>query len=102
MIQGTTPTHEYTLPVAADQIAKLRLTYSQSGRTVLTKTEADMERSGYTWAVKLTQNETFKFKPGEAEAEIRGLCTDGNVVQNDPKKPIKFTVYEAQNKEVLK
>lgn len=78
MRRGSTPTHTFTLPIGVDKIAKLRITYAQLGRIVLTKTEEDVTISGNTVSVQLTQSETLAFRDNrDVEIQIKALTKGG-------------------------
>lgn len=101
MVRGTTPTHRFGLPVSASLISRLRLIYIQNNQIVLKKTESDMTVEDDTWSVKLTQEETFLFAAGIAEVKFRGKTIGGDVLSNDPEKPIRFVVFDSGDDEVL-
>ncbi len=99
MTQGTTPTHVFKLPIDTGTIRELRITYCQSGRTILEKTEADVEMSGDTITLTMTQQETLAFKPRQnIKLQVKSLTKSGVVMASAIKD---LTVYEVLNKEVL-
>lgn len=94
----TTPTHTFTLPFDASAVDKFLLTYAQNDEIVLEKTEADVMSDGNVWSVTLTQEETKKFKPGSAMAQIRVLMHDGKALASDV---FQFGVRQVFNEVVL-
>lgn len=99
MIRGTTPTHIFRLPIEADTIRKLRITYSQGRKTVLEATEADCTMTGQEIRFRLTQEDTLLFTPLVAvELQIKVLTTDDNVMAS---KVMSLAVERILNTEVL-
>lgn len=99
MIQGTTPTHTFKFPIDTGTIRKLRITYYQSGRTVLEKTEDDVEMSGDTVTITLTQRETLSFTDRQnVKLQVKVLTASGAVLASAIKE---IGVHEILNKEVL-
>lgn len=83
MTRGTTPTHSFTVEGDVDLAAvrKLRITYRQMGRTLLEKTETDVEIRGQTISCTLTQEETLAFRAGAAVSlQIKALLDSGAVL----------------------
>lgn len=99
MIRGTTPTHIFSLPIDTSTIRELRITYAQFDRTVLEKTESDVEMDEKTITLTLTQEETLKFKHSyKVELQLKVLTDTGTVLAT----PIKsIDVSEILNTEVL-
>lgn len=99
MIQGTTPTHVFRLPIDTSTIQKLRITYSQFGKTVLEATEADCTMSEKEIRFKLTQQDTLQFTPLTAvDLQIKVLTIDNNVMAS---KILSLSVEKILNSEVL-
>lgn len=99
MIQGTTPTHVFTLPIEAETIKKIRITYQQLGRNVFEKTEKDVTFEGKKVKVTLSQNDTFLFREKhDVKLQLKILTTSGEILSH---KPIIIDVGEILNKEVL-
>ena len=59
MTRGTTPTHTFTVPIDASDVAKIRVIYSQHGRVILTR-DYDTYQDGKL-VVQLSQEETLDF-----------------------------------------
>lgn len=99
MIQGTTPTHIFKLPIDTSTIRQLRITYAQYGKTVLEATEADVTKTGHEIRYRLSQADTLKFKVPEAVAlQIKLLTEDGSVMAS---RIMTLTVEKILNTEVL-
>lgn len=99
MIRATTPTHTFNIPVDADKIQKILVTYRQIGRNVLEKTNADMENDGNAWTVKFTQQETKMFTADiKVEVQVRVLTTGGDALAS---KIFSVPVERVLNDEVM-
>ena len=82
MRRGTTPTHTFVLAVDAAVVRKVRVLYSQNGKVVLTRDDADLE--GNVATVKLTQEETLQFTGGSrVEIQVRLLTLGGDALASD-------------------
>lgn len=87
MFRATTPTHIFVLPFDTSLLQEIRITYQQSGKTVLQKTEADCTLTGSEIKVTLTQQETLLFSPDErVSIQLRVLTTTGHVMASEIKK----------------
>lgn len=84
MRRATTPTHTFTFPenVSVDGLSEILITYSQNGRIIFEKTEADLTISLEDNAVSytLTQEEANKFTPGKALVQVRSKSDNGTVL----------------------
>lgn len=101
IIQGTTPTHTFTLPPELSAIKRARFVYSQRGEVVVIRDSADGEveiNEGEATAT-LTQEDTFKLEPGASiELVLRVLTEDGVALTADP---VLLVCRESKDKEVL-
>ena len=87
MIQGTTPTHTFTLPFDVSMIDKVRIIYSQKDQPVVTKNTEDCQLEGENVVVVLTQEDTFAFDHNEpVEIQIRMLTVGGDAIASHIKK----------------
>ena len=99
MMQGTTPTHTYILPIATSDIAALRITYKQNKDIVLEKEKTDVKLSGNTISLDLTQEETLMFDENiVARIQIHGRTKAGKAFAS---KVMRVPVYELLNKAVI-
>lgn len=99
MIQGTTPTHYFTLPFEADQVAEARLIYKQGGKEILRKETADFQRQDNQISVTLTQEETFRFDyRSNVKIQLRVRTASGKVMNTEP---MLISVAECLDTEVL-
>lgn len=80
MIRGSTPTHTFNCNLDADLIHKVRVLYAQNNVLVLKKEDADCIKDGQTIIVKLTQEDTLKFKEGKVEIQLRVLTPTGESI----------------------
>lgn len=80
MIRGTTPTHTFRVSVDLREADVVWLTYSQREKVVVEKSKADMEITENTVTVKLTQEDTLKFKEDCVYAQIRARFSDGTAI----------------------
>ena len=85
MIKGTTPTHTFHIPVSAEEVKKVKITYKQCGITVLTKREDECEIVDYAVSVRLTQEDTFKFNENELVClQIRVITQNDEALACEP------------------
>lgn len=80
LIQGTTPTHRFTLPSSMHHIVPtvLYITYSQRGAVRLEKTLTDVTIANGIISTQLTQEDTNAFKsPYDIQVQIRFRTGDG-------------------------
>lgn len=104
MYRVTTPEHTFTLPESISNYKVVQVAYKQSAFK-LVKTYADgeassgMSISGDTVIVTLTQEETKKFKKGDASVQVRALTTCDRAVAS---KHFPFTIEDVNNEDILK
>lgn len=84
MIQGTTPTHLFTIPFDASVISKVRVTYAQREKVLLTKDETECRLKGNVIELKLTQEETLLFDEfASVQVQVRVLTEAGDALASD-------------------
>lgn len=84
MIQGTTPTHRFTIPMDASFVQTVRVTYAQKDKVLLTKEGEDCRVEGNVIEVKLTQAETLLFDEfSSVQIQVRVLTTAGDALASD-------------------
>lgn len=74
MYRGTTPTFTFNLPIRADSITALSITFRQPGREAIEKTLADCAADGQTLTCSLTEAETLSLyanTPYPLEIQLR-------------------------------
>lgn len=99
MRQGTTPLHEFVLPMSTDILQEIEIVYAQGGRTVMCLHMKDMDCEGNKAIYRLTQEDTFHFGDGgNVEIQVRVKTNDGNVLGSDS---IYLTVDKCLSTEVL-
>lgn len=99
MIQGTTPTHKFSLPFEASCIKAVRIAYEQKGKILLTKELRDCkpEQNGLT--TQLTQEETLKFDANvNVRVQLHVLTNNDEALAS---KPISVPVYVLLDKRVI-
>ena len=110
IMRGTTPYHSFILPIKAEEIDKIYLTYLQNDKVILDKTNEDVtitdivdlyenasmeelteeELNSCQVVLHMSQEDTlaFKFYPAAekniAVIQIRLLTTDGEAYASDP------------------
>jgi hypothetical protein len=110
IIRGTTPYHNFILPILAKDIKAIYVTYLQNGQVILDKTGEDVtitdlidlfenasmeelpeeERNSCQLTVHLTQEDTLKFhfypaaEKNVAVVQIRVLTTEGEAYASEP------------------
>ena len=81
---ATTPTHKFYFPaiVSVGDISEAEFTYGQRGEKLLTKTLDDFAKdlTENSLSIKLKQEETKKFAPGEALVQARIKVVNGAVL----------------------
>lgn len=88
MITGTTVKHTFGMPIDTGILDKIKITYSQGGKTVLEKYKEDCTLEGKVITCKLTQEDTLKFKQDDVQIRIRIKTTGGDV-----RASRKYTVF---------
>lgn len=84
MRRGTTPQHIFTLPFDTAAVAKVRVIYAQGDIVKVVKKECDVELSGNTISVTLTQADTLRLNCSlKTEVQLRVLTADGNALASD-------------------
>lgn len=64
MRRGTTPTITYSLPFDTVSVQAAEITFSCPGSAYISKSLPEMTASGNKLAVRLTQEETLRFRDG--------------------------------------
>ena len=78
IVRGTTPTHNFNLPIDTSELKTARVIYSQNDKIVFKKERDECKMEGNTVSVTLTQAETFSLDHKHtAQVQIRILTTDG-------------------------
>lgn len=104
MYRVTTPEHTFTLPELISSYKVVQIAYRQ-GSLKFTKTYEDgeassgMSISGNTVIVSLTQEETKRFKKGEASVQVRALTSNDKAVAS---KQFPFTIEDVNNEDILR
>lgn len=81
MIPGTTPTHTFNLPISAEDIAAIRITYEENGKIVLQKETDDVTLQGNEVIVKLSQKDTLQFGSNvSVRIQVKIRTTGGDVL----------------------
>lgn len=95
---GTTPTHTFTIPAdIAAATSKVRVIYSQCDRKVLSKEVTELANGAVV--VKLTQEETLKFKNKRPiDIQLKVMVKTGDVLTSNF---ITRTPYDCLDREVL-
>lgn len=97
MISGTTPTLTCRLSdstINLEEADDVFFTITQ-GSTSITKTGENLEVSGNSVAVWLTQEDTFKMRPGyDAKIQLNWIYRDGDGIKRMASKVKQITVDE--------
>lgn len=100
MIRGSTVTHIFNIPLEANDIKELKITYAQGDNIVFFKKKNECTVADNTIAVTLTQNDTFKLDSSQhVKIQLR-ILTDKDVVMSS--KVITRSVDACLDNEVLK
>lgn len=98
MRQGTTPTIQITVnDIDLNKMQNIYVVFEQNGY-ILKKESSDLNIEGNVISVLLSQEETFNFKEGTCNIQLR-MITKGGVAIASPIKTTK--VYRVLNKEVI-
>lgn len=93
MRRATTPTHIFTFPesVEVGSVTEVLVSYSQCGKEVLRKTIDDLmiDTENNSFSVKLTQDESTKFAPGEALVQLKARKNNAVFASQMIRFPIK-------------
>lgn len=110
IMRGTTPYHSFILPLRAEQVSHIWVTYTQNGTLILDKQDADMditniedlyenasmeeltdeEKQSSQVVLHLTQEDTLKFKfypaaeKNIAVIQVRILTNEDEAYASDP------------------
>lgn len=120
IVRGTTPYHSFILPLLAEDISEIYITYLQNGEVILDKGSADVtidnvvdllenasmenlteeELNSSQVTVHLSQEDTLKFtfypaaRKNIAVVQIRLLTTDGEAFASNPIRERIFGVLK--------
>jgi iron-sulfur cluster repair protein YtfE (RIC family) len=89
---GTTPTHTFQIPINAEMVKSVEITYCQGGEIILQKYTEDCTIEGNTISTTLTQEDTFEFNDKiNVEIQVRildftGAAMASNIMTVDVKK----------------
>lgn len=102
MRRASTPTHTFTFPeeIPIEGLDEIKVTYSQSGKTVLKKEKSDLTISleDNSASYTLTQEEANKFAPGKALVQVRPKSSNGAVLAS---QMIWLTIKPVLDSEVM-
>lgn len=86
IMQGTTPTHIFSIPIVAESVKTVRVVYAQNKNVVLKKEGNECRISGKSVSVSLTQEDTLLFKDGIPVGMQVCVCDlSGNTFRSKPK-----------------
>ena len=81
MYRGTTPQLKFKISIPVDTLIEAYITFVQDGENVLEKTLADCDKHSDTLELRLTQDDTLKFKGDRfVEVQIRAKTRGGDAV----------------------
>lgn len=98
MMRGSTPTHTFNCKLDPELIHKVRVIYSQANAIVMKKEDAECIKDGQRIIVKLTQEDTLRFKEGKVDIQLRVLTPTGESI---PSKVYSVGVYKLLEDEVF-
>ena len=90
IIRGTTPYHNFILPILVEDIKAIYVTYLQNNEVILDKQLSEEEKHCSQLTIHLTQEETLRFhfypaaKKNIAVIHIRILTVDGEAYASEP------------------
>ena len=97
--QGTTPTLRLRYRWTESATNTLLFSLRQSGKTIISKTEADARWMDERILFTFTQAETLQLTPGPCYLQLRARLNNGTVLMLNGKDPL--TVVEAFEKRVI-
>lgn len=93
MIRATTPIHTFKFDVPASDFESILITYNQCGVNVINLEKTDLQIEGNTAFIKLTEEQTKKFKGGSpVYIQVRVVLNGSSMAS---------TIVRAEVKEVL-
>ena len=99
---GETSVCEFIIPYSSDYISKTIVSFSQDGRTILSKSDSsivDDENGGSIITCSLTQSDTLKLKDYYiCSIQINVLSTNG---LRYPSEPIEVRIGQQQYRKVM-
>ena len=85
LYQCTTPTHTFKLPIELTSKAKIRLTYKQDDKIVITKKTEDFVLDGEIISCKLSQDETLSLDHNKkVKIQLHVLTEEGTALISPP------------------
>ncbi|MBR4079860.1 MAG: hypothetical protein IKK29_06570 [Christensenellaceae bacterium] len=99
MKRGATSTHKFVLPIPTDGLKTIQITYSQNGKIVLQKKNAEIRTDGYELTTVITQAQSFLFDSRSyVDIQVRVLTIDDVAFAS---QPMRTTVSVSLDNEVL-
>lgn len=99
IIQGTTPTHTFSLPFDTSIVKAARFVYIQDDEVMIVKAGEDVMMDGLKVATTLTQEDTFALTPDvEVVLILRVLTMGGDALASDKQR---FRCRGLADKEVM-
>ena len=99
MYRGTTPTHLFRINIDPTLIKTIKITYAQDDEDILSKKTEDCVVEDNIIVVKLTQEDTFRFKSDKlVRIQLRLLLYDGTALAS---RIITTTVNKCLDEEIL-
>ena len=99
IMQGTTPTHTFTVPFDTSVIKTARFVYTQDDEAKIIKEGDDVKLEGNEVSTTLTQEDTFLLRPcGTVYLLLRVLTEGGDAQTSDP---VTLLCRGCADKEVL-
>lgn len=81
MMRGTTPTLKFKLPVDAEWLDVLYITFQEEGKTIFEKKLEDCEKHGEYVHLRLTQEDTLKFSNDVVvDIQLRGRTKSNDAI----------------------
>ena len=103
IIPGTTPEHEFELPIDTALLKSVKVIYGQRDKELFYRRTEDCVLDGKFLRVQLTQEETFLFDSNwMAQVIIRALTHNDEALSTEEPITIPVAKCHDKNKEVLK
>lgn len=100
VIRGTTPLHEFELPLPLEIIKDVRVSYGQNKKVIFVKEKDECKIEDGKLSIRLSQEDTFMFRPEKKlYIEIRIQTTDEQIIQTE--EPVVLRVVDTLDEEVM-
>lgn len=95
IVRGTTPYVSFTLPFDVSILKNAYITFSQNDNVIVEKNLSDCIKNQNVLEVKLTQEDTLKFKAlNNVEIQIRGITNEGEAIASEIRRTYIYKIHK--------